>query len=150
MSCTRYLVPGTDRVQTDRQTDVVYMWSPVFVVSVSYEKNDVFFSHTLHKKLHLPTRVQRRSNRRGKKTPFLNLKKNLAENGRRAKILQATQSHRFYTCRQLKPLRNNASPSYTNSSNDTSPTTASGRTTKNKISKHYSVPGRCVCGCLCV
>ena len=43
VSCTRYLVPGTDRVQTDRQTDVVYMWSPVFVVSVSYEKNDMFF-----------------------------------------------------------------------------------------------------------
>ena len=50
-------VPGTwYRVYTD----VVYMRSLVFCGLRIIDKNEMlFFSHTLHKKLHLPTRVQK-------------------------------------------------------------------------------------------
>ena len=67
-------VPGTGyRVQTD----VVYSSLSSLVVPVSYEKNKMFFFFLIRSCLHeLKNEV---TNRGGKKTPFLNLKKNPQE-----------------------------------------------------------------------
>ena len=67
-----YQVPGTGY----RQTDVVYMWSPVFVVSVSYEKHEILFFF-LARSIRNYTCLRVHDSKRGhkqerQKTPFLN------------------------------------------------------------------------------
>ena len=86
-----YQVPGTGcRVQTD----VVYMWSLVFcglriIYHIIRKKKKVFFFliRSIRNYTCLHEFQNEVTNRRGKKTPFFNLKKKSIRNGLKAKFL---------------------------------------------------------------